>query len=95
MVPEVQTSSRRHGCALNSPFRNAKKSGCAQLPPSASVCSRRYTYQRATAVVRRQNRINHPRRTAVVVDSQVIARRCLIPLGSLEHLFPDLHSIRC
>jgi len=42
---------------------------------------------RATAVVRRQNPINHPRRTTAVVDSRVFAIGPLISVGQRPNSF--------
>lgn len=68
MVLEIQAPSRRNGFLVSSPFQETKSSIARQLLPSLGVCTGSYTYQRATAIVRRQNPINHPRRTIAVVE---------------------------
>ena len=95
MVPQVQTPSRCCRFLLSRRKAIAQESpGVTRLLSPARVYSGRYTNQRATAVVRRQNPINHPRRTAVVVDLRASwPQVAWFPLASLERLLPHLHSM--
>jgi len=81
VVPQVQASGRRYRLVLNFPNPVCKKV-CPGATSTLGVCFYLKVHVSASdGGCATPKPINHPRRTAVVVDSQVVGRRPLDSVG--------------